>query len=104
MEAVMESIDYLSSIFILAIGTLPLLIAVLFILDTCQPRHALRRNYPVIGRFRHVLSPLGEFLRQYFFAMDREEWPSGSNDRARGRRDRLVLDIQFYQVVVIGRA
>jgi glutamate synthase domain-containing protein 2 len=30
---------------------------------------------PVIGRFRGLFSTLGEFFRQYFFAMDREELP-----------------------------
>lgn len=29
----------------------------------------------MIGRFRYIFSTLGEFFRQYFFAMDREEMP-----------------------------
>ncbi len=37
-----------------------------------QKRHAIRRNYPLIGRFRYFFETLGEFFRQYFFAMDRE--------------------------------
>jgi hypothetical protein len=40
-----------------------------------QTKHAIRRNYPVIGRFRHSFEAIGEFFRQYFFAMDREEMP-----------------------------
>ncbi|WP_085879447.1 FMN-binding glutamate synthase family protein [Roseisalinus antarcticus] len=52
-----------------------LLIAVLFVIDRLQTADAIRRNYPVIGRFRHLFSTLGEFFRQYFFAMDREELP-----------------------------
>nr|WP_245815109.1 FMN-binding glutamate synthase family protein [Shimia gijangensis] len=48
---------------------------VLFVVDRTQRRDAIRRNYPVIGRFRRLFSSLGEFFRQYFFAMDREEMP-----------------------------
>lgn len=47
----------------------------LFFLDRTQRKDAIRRNYPVIGRFRRLFSSLGEFFRQYFFAMDREELP-----------------------------
>jgi len=43
--------------------------------DRWQTEDAVRRNYPVIGRFRALFSTLGEFFRQYFFAMDREELP-----------------------------
>jgi hypothetical protein len=45
------------------------------VLDRSQKADAIRRNYPVIGRFRGLFSTLGEFFRQYFFAMDREELP-----------------------------
>ena len=30
---------------------------------------AVRRNYPLIGRFRGLFSALGEFFRQYFFLL-----------------------------------
>ncbi len=61
--------------FIVAIGLIVALVAVLFIIDRSQTEDAVRRNYPVIGRFRHIFTELGEFFRQYFFAMDREELP-----------------------------
>ncbi len=51
------------------------LVVALFIIDRLQTGDAVRRNYPVIGRFRHLFTSLGEFFRQYFFAMDREELP-----------------------------
>ena len=72
MSSVAES---LAVIFIWVIGLLLLLGVVLFIIDISQTKDAVRRNYPVIGRFRHLFSELGEFFRQYFFAMDREEMP-----------------------------
>ena len=52
-----------------------LLIAVLWVRDRIQYQDAVRRNYPVIGRFRGLFITLGEFFRQYFFAMDRAELP-----------------------------
>ena len=47
----------------------------MYFADINQTRHAIRRNYPVIGRFRYLFEHLGEFFRQYFFALDREELP-----------------------------
>lgn len=61
--------------FIVVLGLAALAIVVLFIIDRTQTADAVRRNYPVIGRFRHIFTELGEFFRQYFFAMDREELP-----------------------------
>ncbi len=81
-EAVMGSIGYLSTIFIFVVGLVLLVILVLFIIDISQSRDAIRRNYPVIGRFRHIFSRLGEFFRQYFFAMDREEMPFNRAERS----------------------
>ncbi|MGB1091890.1 MAG: FMN-binding glutamate synthase family protein [Oceanobacter sp.] len=53
-----------------------------YIIDVRQTRHTVRRNFPVIGRFRYVFEHLGEFFRQYFFAMDREEMPFNRAERA----------------------
>lgn len=50
-------------------------VVVLYIVDVVQMKNAIHRNYPVIGRFRELFEHLGEFFRQYFFAMDREELP-----------------------------
>jgi glutamate synthase domain-containing protein 2 len=65
----------LSALFVFAVGLGVLAMAVLFVVDVTQTRHAIRRNFPVIGRLRYVLEHLGVFFRQYFFAMDREEMP-----------------------------
>ncbi|MBU2581540.1 MAG: FMN-binding glutamate synthase family protein [Alphaproteobacteria bacterium] len=77
----MKGLNFLSSLFVIAIGLLALIIAVLFIVDIAQTKDAIRRNYPVIGRFRYIFSTLGEFFRQYFFAMDREEMPFNRAER-----------------------
>ncbi|MEM6267022.1 MAG: FMN-binding glutamate synthase family protein [Pseudomonadota bacterium] len=68
-------LDGLSTAFIFVIGLGMLALIALFIIDRSQTADAVRRNYPVIGRMRYILSDLGEFFRQYFFAMDREEMP-----------------------------
>ncbi|QUL36650.1 FMN-binding glutamate synthase family protein [Erythrobacter sp. JK5] len=65
----------LSTLFIFVLGLAALAIVVLFFIDRYQTADTVRRNYPVIGRMRYILSDLGEFFRQYFFAMDREEMP-----------------------------
>ncbi len=53
-----------------------------YIVDVRQTRHTVRRNFPVIGRFRYFFEHLGEFFRQYFFAMDREEMPFNRAERS----------------------
>jgi glutamate synthase domain-containing protein 2 len=75
------SLDFLASLFVMVIGLLVLAVVVLFVLDVSQTHDAIRRNYPVIGRFRSLFSNLGEFFRQYFFAMDREEMPFNRAER-----------------------
>jgi len=57
-------------------------VVVMYIIDVRQTEHAVRRNYPVIGRFRYLFEHLGEFFRQYFFAMDREELPFNRAERS----------------------
>lgn len=66
----------------LALGFLVLLLLVvlaglaLWVQDRFfQKQHAIRRNFPLVGRFRYFFEHMGEFFRQYFFAMDREELP-----------------------------
>ncbi len=52
-----------------------------FIIDITQTKDSVRRNFPVLGRFRRLFSHLGEFFRQYFFAQDREEMPFNRAER-----------------------
>ncbi|MEP3675373.1 FMN-binding glutamate synthase family protein [Sulfitobacter sp.] len=72
---------FFTSAFIFLIGLGVLAIIALFVMDVTQTSDAVRRNYPVVGRFRHIFSTLGEFFRQYFFAMDREEMPFNRAER-----------------------
>ena len=59
-----------------------LAVLIVYIIDRRQTAHAVRRNFPVIGRFRYLFEHLGEFFRQYFFAMDREEMPFNRAERS----------------------
>ncbi|MCZ4353348.1 FMN-binding glutamate synthase family protein [Roseovarius aestuarii] len=71
----MPLIQVMVLLFVMALGVAFLIVIAFFIIDRSQTGDAIRRNYPVIGRFRGFFTELGEFFRQYFFAMDREEMP-----------------------------
>ncbi|WP_220750107.1 MULTISPECIES: FMN-binding glutamate synthase family protein [Jannaschia] len=75
MEWAGWAIQALALGFVFAVGLAVAIGFGLFVADRLQTEDAIRRNYPVIGRFRHLFTELGEFFRQYFFAMDREELP-----------------------------
>ena len=78
----LQTLEWLTIIFIFVIGLIALIVIVLFIIDRTQTRQAIRHNYPVIGRFRYLFEHLGEFFRQYFFALDREELPFNRAERS----------------------
>jgi len=78
---VIETVVVLTVLFVFTVGIAVLAIVILFIIDVAQTKHAIRRNYPVIGRFRYLFEHLGTFFRQYFFAMDREEMPFNREQR-----------------------
>ncbi|GAB4391840.1 MAG: FMN-binding glutamate synthase family protein [Gammaproteobacteria bacterium] len=82
MSFLFQVLEVLAVIFIFFIGFAVLGIVILYILDVTQTKQAIRRNYPVIGRFRYFFEHLGEFFRQYFFAMDREELPFNRAERS----------------------
>lgn len=77
----LATLSKLSSLFVFVMGLILAAVLVMFIIDITQTRDAVRRNYPVIGRFRGLFTELGEFFRQYFFAMDREEMPFNRAER-----------------------
>ena len=82
MELGLEILSFLANLFALVVGLFFLWLIFAFFSDRFQTRHSLRRNYPVVGRFRYFLENLGVFFRQYFFAMDREEMPFNRADRS----------------------
>jgi glutamate synthase domain-containing protein 2 len=78
----LSALGFMSALFIFVIGTLVLVVIGMYIADVTQTKQAIRRNYPVVGRFRYLFEHLGEFFRQYFFAMDREELPFNRAERS----------------------
>ncbi len=72
----------LAILFVTSIGVGIIFILIIYIIDRNQTVHAIRRNYPVIGRFRYWFEHLGTFFRQYFFTMDREELPFNRAERS----------------------
>ncbi len=82
MSLAVQILEYLTYLFVLFVGLGVLAVAVLFVIDVTQTKHAVRRNFPVIGRFRYLFEHLGEFFRQYFFALDREELPFNRAERS----------------------
>jgi glutamate synthase domain-containing protein 2 len=78
--------------FIFTVGILVIIIIVTYIADVTQKQHAIQRNYPVIGHFRYLFEHVGEFFRQYFFAMDREEMPFNRAQRSWAYRAAKDLD------------
>ena len=70
-----QALNFLATLLVFVIGCAFLAIIALYFIDRFQTKNTVRRNYPVIGRLRYIFEHLGEFFRQYFFAMDREELP-----------------------------
>jgi glutamate synthase domain-containing protein 2 len=79
--AVYPILNVLSVLLVLAIGVAIVTVAAFFVIDISQSKDAVRHNFPVLGRFRYLFGALGEFFRQYFFAMDREEMPFNRAER-----------------------
>jgi glutamate synthase domain-containing protein 2 len=63
-----------------------------YIWDKVQKKHAVLRNYPIIGHFRYFLEFLGVYLRQYFYADDRQELPFNRADRSWAYRAAKDMD------------
>lgn len=76
------TLEVLAILFITLAGIAVVVLIVLYLIDRNQTVHAIRRNYPVIGRFRYLFEHLGLFFRQYFFTMDREELPFNRAERS----------------------
>lgn len=78
----LASLELMAALFIFVVGLVALWAVIAFVIDRTQTKQAIRRNYPVIGRFRYLFERFGEFFRQYFFAMDREELPFNRAQRS----------------------
>jgi glutamate synthase domain-containing protein 2 len=83
LQALAQAVIQWSALLLLFVAGLGLLIIlVIYLIDKTQTTQTIRRNYPVVGRFRYAFEHMGEFFRQYFFAMDREELPFNRAERS----------------------
>ena len=63
------------------LGVLGGLILLLAIWDMLQKKHAILRNFPIIGHFRYLLEMIGPELRQYIVTSNNEERPFSRDER-----------------------
>src|SRR5690349_19361106 len=49
--------------------------------DLTQRRHAILRNFPIVGHFRYLLETVGPELRQYIVTSNDEERPFSRDER-----------------------
>ncbi len=68
-------------IWLVVLVAVVVVIVVLAVIDLVQTRHAIRRNFPVIGRFRYLLERVGPELRQYIVTDNDEERPFSRDQR-----------------------
>lgn len=70
----------MSDVFSVSLGVLialalAIVVIYFYLKDITQKKHAILRNFPLIGRLRYFFEQLGEYFRQYFFLGDRDERP-----------------------------
>lgn len=61
--------------------TLLAILVVVTVYDLLQTRHAILRNFPIIGHFRYLLESVGPELRQYIVTNNNEERPFSRDQR-----------------------
>ncbi len=70
----------MSAWIIVGLAVLAFLVGVV-IYDLTQTRHAVLRNFPIVGHFRYILEAVGPELRQYIVTSNDEERPFSRNQR-----------------------
>ncbi len=57
-------------------------LAIMGIYDMFQKRHAIKRNFPILGRLRYVMEDLRPKIYQYFVESDNDGRPINRNERS----------------------
>lgn len=69
--------------------------------DRTQPKHAVLRNYPIVGRMRYFFESIRPELRQYFFESDLDGKPFNRRQRsivyqrAKDQRETVAFGMQL---------
>jgi glutamate synthase domain-containing protein 2 len=69
---------YLSYFFLIV----PFYLLYLLVMDTFQSSHTVKKNYPIIGRFRYFLESFRPEIRQYFFEGELDGKPFNRRQRS----------------------
>lgn len=56
-------------------------VLIVAIYDVTQKKHAILRNFPIVGHFRYMLETIGPELRQYIVTSNNEELPFSRDQR-----------------------
>jgi glutamate synthase domain-containing protein 2 len=92
LNAVHWIIEFAATLLVFVVGVSIVVLLVMYLIDIRQTEHTIRRNFPILGRFRYFFEFVGEFFRQYFFASDREELPFNRAQRSWAYRAAKNLD------------
>ncbi len=63
-------------------SALALVVGGVIVYDVVQRKHAILRNYPVLGHFRYLFEAIGPELRQYIVTSNNEERPFSRDQRS----------------------
>ena len=66
MELLLNFATVLTALFVLAFALGVMFVIAMYAVDRTQTRHSLRRNFPVLARFRYLFEKLGEFFSPIF--------------------------------------
>ncbi len=66
---------------LIVLAVLVVVLITLAAIDVTQKEHAVRRNFPLIGRLRYLLEKIGPELRQYIVTDNDEERPFSRDQR-----------------------
>lgn len=68
-------------VWLIVIGSVLAVLAAVTVYDLTQRKHAILRNFPVVGHLRYILEKFGPELRQYIVTSNDEERPFSRNQR-----------------------
>jgi len=69
------------TVFLVILGIIVVAVIGLVVYDVTQTRHAILRNFPIIGHFRYLLEKVGPELRQYIVTSNTAERPFSREER-----------------------
>src|SRR5262249_23335719 len=58
-----------------------IILAIVIVHDLLQRKHAILRNFPIVGHFRYLFEAIGPELRQYIVTSNGEERPFSRDQR-----------------------